>query len=271
MALGLILPAAISNMDKNRMIRRTQQSWHPASDHSSPRTGTPSLESVVARPPPVVLQPYRNEQAPIQQNYDIEASLIADPAQYFFSLNQVLEDIGNTVPPQLDHQQYFHDWNRSMPTQGNGITPGDELPTLIAGNAQPALNNFEGSTLVEDEEEHLKWTLPKEVLDDTQNSSEDDEATPVRYLACPFYKHNPEYFSKPKWKSCAHPGYQNMHRLKSVSVCFLQCAWNCHGWKRSQENKDGLEKARILKPSITGTTSNGATNRLRVNHSARTR
>ncbi|KAF5614131.1 uncharacterized protein FSUBG_11 [Fusarium subglutinans] len=41
-----------------------------------------------------------------------------------------------------------------------------------------------------------------------------DGDSAVRMLACPFFKRNPRKYGQPKWKSCAHPGYPNMHRVK---------------------------------------------------------
>ncbi|KAF4417626.1 hypothetical protein FACUT_12115 [Fusarium acutatum] len=36
----------------------------------------------------------------------------------------------------------------------------------------------------------------------------------TRMLACPFYKRNPRKYGQRRWKSCAYPGYESMHRLK---------------------------------------------------------
>ncbi|RBQ77940.1 hypothetical protein FVER14953_09372 [Fusarium verticillioides] len=36
----------------------------------------------------------------------------------------------------------------------------------------------------------------------------------TRLLACPFFKRNPQKYGQRKWKSCAYPGYDSMHRLK---------------------------------------------------------
>ncbi|KAF5536431.1 hypothetical protein FPHYL_12963 [Fusarium phyllophilum] len=36
----------------------------------------------------------------------------------------------------------------------------------------------------------------------------------TRMLACPCFKRNPLKYGQPKWKSCAHPGFPNIHRVK---------------------------------------------------------
>ncbi|KAG4263599.1 hypothetical protein FPRO03_09906 [Fusarium proliferatum] len=41
-----------------------------------------------------------------------------------------------------------------------------------------------------------------------------DGSQRTRMLACPFYKRNPRKYGQRKWKSCAYPGYESMHRLK---------------------------------------------------------
>ncbi|KAF5677148.1 hypothetical protein FDENT_9271 [Fusarium denticulatum] len=40
------------------------------------------------------------------------------------------------------------------------------------------------------------------------------ESQRTRLLACPFFKRNPQKYGQRKWKSCAYPGYESMHRLK---------------------------------------------------------
>ncbi|RGP59827.1 hypothetical protein FSPOR_11078 [Fusarium sporotrichioides] len=36
----------------------------------------------------------------------------------------------------------------------------------------------------------------------------------LQRFACPFYKRNPRKYGQPKWKSCAHPGYKDVRRVK---------------------------------------------------------
>ncbi|CAM1506270.1 Fc.00g059110.m01.CDS01 [Cosmosporella sp. VM-42] len=39
----------------------------------------------------------------------------------------------------------------------------------------------------------------------------------ARRFACPFYKHDPREYSRHQWKYCVHPGWETVHRIKSVS------------------------------------------------------
>ncbi|KAF9769203.1 hypothetical protein IL306_013392 [Fusarium sp. DS 682] len=41
-----------------------------------------------------------------------------------------------------------------------------------------------------------------------------NKASETPRLACPYFKRNPRKYGQPAWKSCVHPGYDNVHRLK---------------------------------------------------------
>ncbi|PNP61056.1 hypothetical protein FNYG_14144 [Fusarium nygamai] len=49
---------------------------------------------------------------------------------------------------------------------------------------------------------------------ETPKSQRVDQGPRPRMLACPFYKRNPHKYRGRRWKSCAYPGYETMHRLK---------------------------------------------------------
>ncbi|KAJ0127320.1 Uncharacterized protein HZ326_29576 [Fusarium oxysporum f. sp. albedinis] len=38
----------------------------------------------------------------------------------------------------------------------------------------------------------------------------------ILMLAFPYFKHDPRKYGRPKLKSCAHPGYRDVHRVKQV-------------------------------------------------------
>ncbi|KAK3951757.1 hypothetical protein QBC32DRAFT_406208 [Pseudoneurospora amorphoporcata] len=176
-------------MNKGRIRRRIQQEWNPAS--------------------PLVSEAYRSDTVPIQEDHDVKKPLLTDTTDYLSAQeSQGVGDDRSSLPSHLEDQQCPHDWN--FPTLGQriGLIPGHERSSSITGSVPPLLHESEGGICVEDEEDHLKWSLTREVAQDTQSFSE--EETVARYLACPFYKHDPKTFSKPKWKSCAHPGpYQD--------------------------------------------------------------
>ncbi|KAF5595339.1 hypothetical protein FPCIR_4499 [Fusarium pseudocircinatum] len=65
--------------------------------------------------------------------------------------------------------------------------------------------------------------LPKRKLandDDDEGNEESSKSQrmdgdpEVRMFACPYFKRNPRKYGQPKWKSCAHPGYRDIHRVK---------------------------------------------------------
>lgn len=208
-------------MNKNRLRRKTQQGWHPALDHSSPRTAPSLLNCHGTWPSSLESETYESSTFPILQGYDIETPLITSQSHHSSPQDQGVGYGGNPILPQLGDWQGPQDRNHSMPAQGIGAVRVDKIPTPIVGGIQPIPYKPKDNTCVEDGDDYLKWTIPREVTQGTQNLSEEEEETVTRYLACPFYKHDPKHFSIPKWKSCAHPGYENMRRLKSVSVCFV--------------------------------------------------
>lgn len=222
MARGLIPPAMPLSMDKGRIIRRTRQGWHPDSDHSPPLIGPSLLDCDVPRPPPLVFEAFNNDTVRIQQDYGIKNPLLTGPTHCLpvQTQSQPVGPYGILHPPTLEDRQCTLTLNFSIPGENCiGTIPREETSFSIAGNTLPLLQEFEGDTCVEDEEDHAMPDLTREATPDTQTMSEKEKDT--RYLACPFYKHDPRRFSKPKWKSCVHPGYETMHRVKLVSIFFF--------------------------------------------------
>ncbi|KAK3351137.1 hypothetical protein B0H65DRAFT_586435 [Neurospora tetraspora] len=203
-------------MNRGKIRRRAQQGCHPASDYSSPWTETSLLNCHVTSPSPLVSEPYGSNALPIHQNYGIERPLVTGPVYSLSAESQGVGDYGLSLPPQPERRQCLQDWGFSMPGQFIGTIPGHERSSSLEANIPPIPYEFEGDTHVEDEEDHVEWSLTKEATEDTQGFPEQEIGT--RYLACPFYKHDPKTFSKPKWKSCAHLGDENMHRLKLVTL-----------------------------------------------------
>ncbi|KAF5236230.1 hypothetical protein FANTH_11344 [Fusarium anthophilum] len=63
-----------------------------------------------------------------------------------------------------------------------------------------------------------------------------DGGQQTRMLACPFYKRNPRKYGQRKWKSCAYPGYESMHRLKHALP-----EYQCRRCRMDLETSEALE------------------------------
>ncbi|RYC97142.1 hypothetical protein BFJ63_vAg303 [Fusarium oxysporum f. sp. narcissi] len=50
--------------------------------------------------------------------------------------------------------------------------------------------------------------------EESPKSQRVDGGQQTRMLACPYFKRNPRKYGRPEWKSCAHPGYRDLHRVK---------------------------------------------------------
>jgi hypothetical protein len=50
--------------------------------------------------------------------------------------------------------------------------------------------------------------------EESPKSQRVDGGSETRMFACPYFKRNPRKYGQPKWKSCAHPGYRDIHRVK---------------------------------------------------------
>ncbi|KAF4341602.1 hypothetical protein FBEOM_4504 [Fusarium beomiforme] len=72
----------------------------------------------------------------------------------------------------------------------------------------------------------------------------------IRMLACPYFKRNPRKYGQPKWKSCAHPGYRDVHRVKKHKLPEYQCR-RCREDLETAEALDAhLQQMQACPPSV---------------------
>ncbi|KAF5530953.1 hypothetical protein FNAPI_13430 [Fusarium napiforme] len=120
--------------------------------------------------------------------------------------------------------QWFHGWLRqwlSSLTQerpsgyGNGNDSSQSTASQNQAGAGASTQKKQGAARPRRAPKRKKG---KDDEDDdngeTPKSQRVDQGPRPRMLACPFYKRNPHKYGQRKWKSCAYPGYESMHRLK---------------------------------------------------------
>ncbi|KAF5570691.1 hypothetical protein FPANT_13700 [Fusarium pseudoanthophilum] len=118
-------------------------------------------------------------------------------------------------------EQWFHGWLRRW------LAPlTQERPNGIGGR-QSTTSQSQNSSSSSSTQRKKGASQPRRLPKRKRANNDDDEGNEerpksqrtdggpeVRMLACPYFKRNPRKYGQPKWKSCAYPGYDSMHRLK---------------------------------------------------------
>ncbi|TVY66816.1 hypothetical protein Focb16_v010018 [Fusarium oxysporum f. sp. cubense] len=119
--------------------------------------------------------------------------------------------------------QWFHGWLRQW------LAPlTQERPNGNGGRQSTASQSQNSTSTSSSSTQKKKGTsrprrLPKRKRannDDDDGNEESsksqriDRDSEIRMFACPYFKRNPRKYGQPKWKSCAHPGYRDIHRVK---------------------------------------------------------
>ncbi|RBR15456.1 hypothetical protein FVER53590_09372 [Fusarium verticillioides] len=122
-------------------------------------------------------------------------------------------------------EQWFHGWLRQW------LAPlTQERPNGIGGRqstTSQSQNSTSTSSSSSSTQRKKGASQPRRVPKRKRANDDDDEGNgerpksqrtdggpEVRMLSCPYFKRNPRKYGQPKWKSCAYPGYDSMHRLK---------------------------------------------------------
>ncbi|KAF4960499.1 hypothetical protein FGADI_906 [Fusarium gaditjirri] len=124
--------------------------------------------------------------------------------------------------------QWFHRWlpqwlaplTQERPN-GNGgrqsTAPQTQNPTSTSSSSSSS------SSSTQKKGTSRPRRLPKRKRDDGDEDDGNEESSKsqrvdgdseIRMFACPYFKRNPRKYGQPKWKSCAHPGYRDIHRVK---------------------------------------------------------
>lgn len=117
--------------------------------------------------------------------------------------------------------QWFHGWLRQW------LAPlTQERPT---GNRsrQSTASQRQNSTSTSSTQRNKGTSRPRRLPKRKRANEDEDEGNEessksqridgdpeIRMFACPYFKRNPRKYGQPKWKSCAHPGYRDIHRVK---------------------------------------------------------
>ncbi|KAF5634701.1 hypothetical protein F52700_5894 [Fusarium sp. NRRL 52700] len=125
--------------------------------------------------------------------------------------------------------QWSHGWLRQWLAPLSQERPnGNEGRQSTASQSQNSTSTSSSSSRIQNKKGTSRpRRLPKRKRadDDDDEGNEDrsksqriDGDSEIRMFACPYFKRNPRKYGQPKWKSCAHPGYPNVHRVKYVPL-----------------------------------------------------
>ncbi|KAJ0155665.1 Uncharacterized protein HZ326_2069 [Fusarium oxysporum f. sp. albedinis] len=170
----------------------------------------------------------------------------------------------NANPEPAAAMQWFHRWLRQW------LAPlTQERPTGNGGrqsSASQSQNSTSSSSSVAQKKQGTSRPrhLPKRkrANDDDDEGNEEgsksqriDGDSEIRMFACPYFKRNPRKYGQPKWKSCAHPGYRDIHRVKEHmyrrhSLPEYQCRRCRVDLKTSDALEAHLQQLRACTPCI---------------------
>ncbi|KAF5620333.1 uncharacterized protein FTJAE_11690 [Fusarium tjaetaba] len=160
--------------------------------------------------------------------------------------------------------QWFHGWLQQW------LAPlTQERPNGIGGRPSTASQSQNSTSTSGSGTQKKKGTSRPRRLPKRKRASDDDDEgneessksqridgdTEVRMFACPYFKRNPRKYGQPKWKSCAHPGYRDIHRVKEHmyrrhSLPEYQCRRCRVDLKTSDALEAHLQQQRACTPSI---------------------
>ncbi|EXM20396.1 hypothetical protein FoTM2_004981 [Fusarium oxysporum f. sp. vasinfectum] len=161
---------------------------------------------------------YQSFQELLSQYESIEADSTLNTSQDSDSSD---ESDGTTDgnPETAAVMQWFHGWLRqwlSPLTQGRPSGNGSSQAT-----ASQSQTSSSSSTQKKGTGRPRRVPKRKRGNDGEDDGNEEspksqrvDGGQQTRMLACPYFKRNPRKYGRPEWKSCAHPGYRDLHRVK---------------------------------------------------------
>lgn len=127
----------------------------------------------------------------------------------------------NGDPESVVVKQWFHGWLQQWLAPLTQERPsGNEGRQGTASQSQNLASSSGSSAQKKGTSQHRR--LPKRKRTNGDDDGDEESSKPqridrgleIRMLACPFFKRNPLKYGHRKWKSCAYPGYESMHRLK---------------------------------------------------------
>ncbi|KAF5557516.1 hypothetical protein FMEXI_680 [Fusarium mexicanum] len=162
-------------------------------------------------------------------------------------------DESNGSPETAAFMQWFHGWLQQWLSSLTHEAPSGNGNGNGNGSQNTASQNHAGSG----SSTHKKQRTSRPRRGPKRKRGKDDEGdgkgeSPesqhidggqrTRMLACPFFKRNPRKYGQPKWKSCAHPGYESMHRLKEhIQRRHSLPEYQCRRCRMDLETSEALE------------------------------
>ncbi|KAF4500372.1 hypothetical protein FAGAP_3398 [Fusarium agapanthi] len=165
---------------------------------------------------------YQSSQEIFSQHDSIEDHDTLDTSQ-----GSVSSDASSRAPDENPEtatvMQWFHGWLRQWLTPltqqrpgGNGSqNTSSQSQTSSGSSTQKKKKGGEGAAQPRRDQKRKRGNGGEDDGNEESSKSQRvDQGSDIRMFACPFYKRNPRKYGQPKWKSCAHPGFPNIHRVK---------------------------------------------------------
>ncbi|CVL02102.1 uncharacterized protein FMAN_08217 [Fusarium mangiferae] len=123
--------------------------------------------------------------------------------------------------------QWFHGWLRQWLAPLTQERPdghgGRQSTTSQSQNSTSTSTSSYSSSTQKKKSTPRPRRLPKRKRTNEEDDDGNEESSKsqridgdpeIRMFACPYFKRNPRKYGQPRWKSCAHPGYRDIHRVK---------------------------------------------------------
>ncbi|KAL5585533.1 hypothetical protein FOVSG1_014922 [Fusarium oxysporum f. sp. vasinfectum] len=128
----------------------------------------------------------------------------------------------NDNPETAAVMQWFHGWLRLWLTPltqerpgGNGSQNTTSQSQTSSGSSTQKKKKEEGTARPRRDPKRKRGNGGEDDgNEESPKSQRIDEGSEIRMFACPYFKRNPRKYGQPKWKSCAHPGFRDIHRVK---------------------------------------------------------
>ncbi|KAI3562976.1 hypothetical protein IWW34DRAFT_642527, partial [Fusarium oxysporum f. sp. albedinis] len=122
---------------------------------------------------------------------------------------------------------WLHEWLRGWLASLTREHPNSGAGSRNAGSdSSSQVQTYKLSTGERNEGTSRLCHIPKGKRANDENDDDGSERRPkaqranwpsdILMLAFPYFKHDPRKYGRPKLKSCAHPGYRDVHRVKQV-------------------------------------------------------
>ncbi|RBA09760.1 hypothetical protein FPRO05_05696 [Fusarium proliferatum] len=164
---------------------------------------------------------YQSSQEILSQHESIE-----DHDTVVTSQSSVSSDASNGAPDGSRQiaavMQWFHGWfgqwlaplTQQRPSGNSSQSTTSQSQTGSDSSTQEKKKEKEAARPRRDQKRKRGNGGEDDGNEESSKSQRVDGGSNIRMFACPYFKRNPRKYGQPKWKSCAHPGYRDIHRVK---------------------------------------------------------